>query len=79
MRDITSMLRMTARIAPESQDGWTRLNGDCRGMLNEAAAEIDRLRDIIRRRLACEGSGGTWDAAKNSELSEEMRAVARPV
>ena len=79
MVDITSILRTTARIAPEGQDGWTRLNGDCRFMLNEAAAEIDRLRDIIRRRLTYDGSNGTWDAAKNSELTEEMRAVARRV
>lgn len=48
-------------------------------MLNEAAAEIDRLRDIIRRRLACDGADGPWDAAKNSELAEEMRAVVRRV
>jgi hypothetical protein len=38
-------------------------------------AENERLRDIIARRLACDGSNGVWDARLNYDLTEEMRAA----
>lgn len=74
---IVGDLRLTASVAPGKPDGWTTLNDDCRAMLREAADEIERLRGIIRRRLACDGSNGTWDATKHFELTEEMREAVR--
>jgi hypothetical protein len=46
---------------------------------DEAADEIERLRDIIRRRLECDGSNGTYDAAKNLELTIEMYDATRRI
>ena len=39
--------------------------------------EAGRLRDIIRRRLACDGSNGRYHAGEHLDLTEEMRAAAR--
>jgi hypothetical protein len=40
--------------------------------LNE---EVARLRDIIRRRLRCDGSDGRYHAGEHYELTKEMRAA----
>ncbi len=43
--------------------------------LETCAAERDELKDIIKRRLDCDGSNGAWDARLNFDLTEEMRGV----
>lgn len=43
--------------------------------LNE---ELDRLRDIIRRRLNCDGSNGRYHAGELYDLTREMRAAVAP-
>ncbi len=43
--------------------------------LESALAEVERLRDIIKRRLDCDGSNGTWLAHEHFELTKEMHAA----
>ncbi len=42
------------------------------GWVNHLNDEVARLRDIIRRRLACDGSG-IWNAKPHYDLTAEMR------
>lgn len=39
--------------------------------------EAGRLRDIIRRRLACDGSDGRYHAGEHLDLTEEMHQAVR--
>lgn len=58
--------------APPKSPQWLALEEE---RLNE---ELDRLRDIIRRRLNCDGSNGRYHAAELYELTKEMRAAVAP-
>ncbi len=44
-----------------------------------ARREVLRLKSIIARRLACDGSDGRWHAGENFALTEEMRNVIAPI
>lgn len=49
---------------------WLSLENE---RLNE---EVRRLRDIIRRRLNCDGSRGRYHAGEHFDLTKEMNAEA---
>lgn len=43
----------------------------------EMIGQIKRLRDIIRRRLECDGSNGRYHAGEHLDLTEEMRGAIK--
>ncbi len=60
---------MSERPARPKSHKWLALEEE---RLNE---EIERLRDIIRRRLNCDGSNGRYHAGELYDLTREMRAA----
>jgi hypothetical protein len=57
------------------RDEWDVHGNAILDLVREMAGEMDALRDIIKRRLACDGSNGKWDAMAHFDLTEEMRAA----
>lgn len=61
------------------RDEWDVHGNAILDLVREMAGEMDALRDIIRRRLTCDGSNGRYHSLENYELTEQMRAVSQPI
>ncbi len=59
------------------RDEWDDHGNAILDLVREMAGEMDALRDIIQRRLACDGSNGRYHAVEHFDTTREMKIAAQ--